>query len=204
MFALVSAWSSQRVLFHWAAPGYLMLFPLLGEAIAARLDQAWVRRAVGGTAALLLAALLVVSSQVQFDWLGGRLTAMMRKDPTAEGLDWTSIRDDLSHRGLLRANAMVGAFNWRDAGKIGYALGPEARMLCLSGDARQFGFANPLANDLRQDVLLLAVEPEARARQEAEPWFASVDVLPSTSIRLQGRVLGAVTVMRGHGLRMPP
>ena len=33
-FAAVSAWSSQRVLFHWAAPGYLMLFPLLGEAVA--------------------------------------------------------------------------------------------------------------------------------------------------------------------------
>ena len=30
-FAAVSAWSSQRVLFHWAAPGYLMLFPLLGD-----------------------------------------------------------------------------------------------------------------------------------------------------------------------------
>ncbi len=203
-FALVSVWSSQRVLFHWAAPGYLMLFPLLGEAIAARLNHAWVRRAVGGTAALLLAALLVVASQIQFDWLGNRLAGVMRTDPTAEGLDWTSIRDDLSHRGLPRASEAVAAFNWREAGKIGYALGPEARMLCLSGDARQFGFANPWADDLGQDVLLLSVEPAARARQEAEPWFASVDMLPETSIRLDGRVLGTVTVMRGHGLRGPP
>ena len=202
-FALVSLWSSQRVLFHWAAPGYLMLFPLLGDAIAARLEQSWVRRAVGGTAALLLAVLLVVASQIQFDWLGDRLAAMTRKDPTAEGVDWTSVRDDLSHRGLLPAEA-VGTFNWRDAGKIGYALGPQARMLCLSGDARQFGFADPLADDLGRDVLLLAVEPAARARQEAEPWFASVDVLAGTSIRLDGRALGEVTVMRGHGLRMPP
>ena len=202
-FALVSLWSSQRVLFHWAAPGYLMLFPLLGEAIAARLDRLWVRRAVGGTAALLLAALLVVASQIQFDWLGGRLAAVMRKDPTAEGLDWTSIRDDLSRRGLLSAET-AGAFSWREAGKIGYALGPEVRMLCLSRDARQFGFADPLTDNLGRDVLLLAVEPEARARQEAEPWFASVDVLAGTSIRLQGQVFGAVTVMRGHGLRIPP
>lgn len=203
-FALVSVWSSQRVLFHWAAPGYLMLFPLLGEAIAARLGQIWVRRMVVATAALLLTALLAVASQIQFNWLGGHLAAVMRKDPTAEGLDWTSIRDDLSHRGLLRANEAVGAFNWREAGKIGYALGPEARMLCLSGDARQFGFANPLVHDIGQDVLLLAVEPAARARQEAEPWFASVDVLTGTSIRLEGRVLGMVTVMRGHGLHIPP
>ena len=44
-FALVSAWSSQRVLFHWAAPGYLMLFPLLGAAVARRMDQPVIRRA---------------------------------------------------------------------------------------------------------------------------------------------------------------
>ena len=42
VFALIAAWSSQRVLFHWAAPGYLMLFPLLGRYVAER----WERRAV--------------------------------------------------------------------------------------------------------------------------------------------------------------
>jgi 4-amino-4-deoxy-L-arabinose transferase-like glycosyltransferase len=49
-FALIAAWSSQRVLFHWAAPGYLMLFPLLGRAIAERVGVASVRRTVAGTA----------------------------------------------------------------------------------------------------------------------------------------------------------
>ena len=48
VFAAVSAWSSQRVLFHWAAPGYLMLFPLLGDAVARRLDRPAVRRTAGG------------------------------------------------------------------------------------------------------------------------------------------------------------
>ena len=51
VFALISAWSSQRVLFHWAAPGYLMLFPLLGDAVAQRIDRPAVRRALCGTAA---------------------------------------------------------------------------------------------------------------------------------------------------------
>ena len=35
VFPLISAWSSQRVLFHWAAPGFLMLFPFLGCFVAA-------------------------------------------------------------------------------------------------------------------------------------------------------------------------
>ncbi len=47
IFVAVSVWSSQRVLFHWAAPGYLMLFPLLGDGIARRLDQSTVRVTVG-------------------------------------------------------------------------------------------------------------------------------------------------------------
>ncbi|HEY4044663.1 MAG TPA: glycosyltransferase family 39 protein, partial [Rhodopila sp.] len=128
-FALISTWSTQRILYHWAAPGYLMLFPLLGQAIERRLDQAWVRRGLAASAALVLAATAVIASQVQFDWLGGALTTVMRADPTAEGLDWTSLADDLRARGLLPAGTVVAALNWRDAGKIGYALGPGATML---------------------------------------------------------------------------
>jgi Dolichyl-phosphate-mannose-protein mannosyltransferase len=34
LFALVAIWSHGHVLFHWAAPGYLVLFPLLGAGLA--------------------------------------------------------------------------------------------------------------------------------------------------------------------------
>ena len=47
----------------------------------------------------------------------------MRKDPTDEGLDWTTIREDLRREGLLPDGAVVATLNWRDGGKIGYALG---------------------------------------------------------------------------------
>jgi hypothetical protein len=101
----------------------------------------------------------------------------------------------------LASGTVVGSFNWRDAGKLGYALGPDITMLCLSDDARQFGFAYPPRAYAGQDVVLLAVDPSPRALDDARRWFASVDVLAGTSIRLHGRVLGTVTVMRGHGLR---
>ena len=149
MFALVSLWSGQCVLFHWAAPGYLMLFPLLGRWIAERTPRPWMRRTVAGTAALLVTVLVVIATQLQFDWAGGRLAGVLRKDPTAEGLDWTSVRDDLRARGLLRPGLPVAAFNWRDAGKFGHALGPDTAMLCLSPDAREFGFAHTAATRLR-------------------------------------------------------
>ena len=195
-FALISAWSSQRVLYHWAAPGYLMLFPLLGDAVARRSDLRWVRGLFATSAALVLASLAVIATQLDFDWLGGRLSTVMRTDPTAEGLDWTSIDGDLRARGLLPPGALVAALDWRDAGKIGYALGPRTTILCLNADARQFGFAHPLSQYAGKNVLLLAVDPPA----QATPWFHSLQVLPGTSVRLDGRTLRTVTVLRGKGL----
>jgi hypothetical protein len=195
-FALISAWSSQRVLYHWAAPGYLMLFPLLGNAAACRSERGWIRGLFIGSAVLVVASLMVIATQLQFDWLGGRLATVVRTDPTAEGLDWTSIGNDLRARGLLPPGALVAALNWRDAGKIGYALGPEITILCLNADSRQFGFAHPLSGYAGTDVLLLAVDPPG----QAAPWFRSLQALPGTSVRLDGRVLRTVTVLRGEGL----
>ncbi|WP_428487075.1 ArnT family glycosyltransferase [Rhodopila sp.] len=198
-FALISAWSSQRILFHWAAPGYLMLFPLLGEAIGGWLDRVWVRALIAGTTALVLVALVVISAQIQFDWLGGSLTEVMRKDPTDQALDWTSLRDDLRARGLLPPGTVAAALNWRDAGKIGYALGPGTTMLCLSQDSRQFGFAYPPRAFAGQEVLLLALEPAEQVSQEAKRWFHGVQVLPNATIRDGRRVLRTVTVLQGEG-----
>lgn len=199
VFALISAWSSQRILYHWAAPGYLMLFPLLGDAIASRLDYTWVKGLIVGSISLMLASMTVIATQLQFDWLGSILMATMRPDPTAEGLDWASIHDDLQARGLLSPNTLVAALNWRDAGKIGYALGPKTIMLCLNSDSRQFGFAYPLREFVGRDILLLAVGP---SRPTAK-WFSSMKLLSATSVRLDGRDLRTVTVWRGESLTLP-
>ncbi len=196
-FALISVWSSQRILFHWAAPGYLMLFPLLGREVAARLHLRWVRRTIAGTAVLILAIVTVIGGQTGFDMVGNRLSAVMRKDPTIEGIDWTSLRADLSERGLLRPGTIVGAANWRDGGKIAYALGADMTVLCLNADARQFGFANPPAAHVGQDLLLVGLAPVAGPFERIEP-------LPPATIRHRGRVLASVSVAIGHHLNAWP
>jgi hypothetical protein len=124
------------------------------------------------------------------------MATIMQRDPTPEGLDWTSIREDLSARGLLPPDALVAAVNWRDAGKIGHALGPNTVMLCLNPDSRQFGLAYPLREFAGREVLVLLLDPPGRVKE----WFQSVEVLPATSVRLDGRVLRSVTVLRGRGL----
>ncbi|HTB47463.1 MAG TPA: glycosyltransferase family 39 protein [Acetobacteraceae bacterium] len=204
LFALIAAWSGQRVLFHWAAPGYLMLFPLLGEAVVTRLLHPWLRRTLRDTAVLVVLTVAVVATQVRFDWLHPVIARVARQDPDLEAIDWTSLRTDLAARGLLVPGTVVGVPDWRDAGKIAYALGPDVTVLCLNSDARQFGLADPPQRFIGQDVLLLVPEHAVRATQALAPVFDGIDALPPAPIRHAGRVLAEVVVLRAHRLRAWP
>ncbi|HET8996669.1 MAG TPA: glycosyltransferase family 39 protein [Acetobacteraceae bacterium] len=204
LFAAIAVWSSQRVLFHWAAPGYLMLFPLLGEAVALRIGHPVVRRILIGTAALAVGALVVIGTQLSLGWLEPVVMAFARHDPTVEGIDWSSVRADLAARGLLHSGTVVGVPNWRDAGKIAYALGPEVTVLCLNRDSRQFGFAHPAAAYLGHDVLVLAPEHRERVPAELGADFRALRRLPDAPITHAGDVLQWVGVYQGDDLRAAP
>ena len=205
VFALIAAWSSQRVLFHWAAPGYLMLFPLLGEAVATRLPSSpALRRVLRDTAIFVVVAVAVVATQVRFDWLHPVITRVARQDPDVAAIDWTSLRTDLADRGLLAPGTVVGVPNWQDAGKIGYALGPDVTVVCLSNDDRQFGFADPPRRFIGRDMLLLVPDHVQRAEQRLGALFGALTALPAAPIRHAGRVLANVAVLQAHDLRTWP
>ncbi len=201
-FALVAAWSSQRVLYHWAAPGYLMLFPLLGEWVARHIGNGHVRRTVIGTAAALVAIVVLVGVQVRTDWLHPIVAAFAHgQDPDLQGIDWTSLRPELAARGLLdRPGLVVAATNWRDAGKIAYALGPDVPVICLNTDAREFGFGLTPSDVIGKDVLILAPEHADRVPADYGGIFAAIAPLPPMVIRHAGHAIGTVAVFLGHHL----
>jgi 4-amino-4-deoxy-L-arabinose transferase-like glycosyltransferase len=203
VFALISAWSSQRVLFHWAAPGYLMLFPLLGDAVARR-DRPVVRRMLYGTTAFVAVAVTLVATQVRFGWLHPAIAAFTRRDPTIEAIDWTSLRDDLAMQGLSQPGTNAGVPNWRDAGKIAYALGPRVTTLCLNRDCRQFAIAWPPERFIGADLLILAPEHGDRVPAELGAVFDRIAPLPDASIRHAGRTLQEVAVFQATRLRLWP
>jgi 4-amino-4-deoxy-L-arabinose transferase-like glycosyltransferase len=196
IFALISAWSSQRVLYHWAAPGFLMLFPLLGRFVAAHWDRRVVRATIIGSAALCVVSGTVIATQIQFDWLRAVMPA---HDPTVEGEDWTSLRDDLTARELIKPGTVVGVPNWRDAGKIAHALGPDVPVICLNADSRQFGFADPAALWAGHNVLLLVVDHPDEVIPGLNAMFVHIGKLPSSAIVLHGRILKVITVAIGIG-----
>ena len=203
LFALISAWSSQRVLYHWAAPGYLMLFPLLGDAVARRIAQPAVRQTLFGTACFVVLGVATVATQVRFDWLYPLIAAVSRHDPDLDAIDWTSLRDDLIARDLLHPGSIVGVPNWRDAGKIAYAFGPHVTTLCLSSDARQFGIAFPVGDYLGADILILAPDHPERVPRALGASFDYLERLPDSAISHQ-HLEEPVAVFRGNVLRHWP
>jgi 4-amino-4-deoxy-L-arabinose transferase-like glycosyltransferase len=208
LFTLISAWSSQRVLFHWAAPGYLMLFPLLGALIVRLLDRGSLatRRVLAGTAIFAFAVLAILSLGVRFDLLHPVVVLFhSRTDPMTEAVDWTSLRTELVARDLLhRPGTVIAAPSWREAGKVGYGLGGDVAFTCLNRDCRQFGFVRPAAGVIGQDVLLIVPEHADRVQQELASLFDSLEVLPPLELRYRGRQLQQVGLLLGHRLKYWP
>ena len=155
-FTAISLWS--HILFHWAAPGYLMLVPLLGDEIARRRPES---RAIKGT--VIATAVFVVFgtgffvSAVRFDWLSALPNFRADRDPTMAIIDWTSVPAELASRGLLdRSGLAVAATRWLDAGKIDYALGGRLPVLCLCAEPHEYGIVAPVSDYAGADVLIIA------------------------------------------------
>ena len=208
LFALVGVWS-RHVLFHWAAPGYLMLLPPLGaelERLAASRPRL-VRRTLVATLALHAVAVAILVGEFRFNLIPAvvdRLVPLTRIE--AQARDWTPLRAALAERGLLGHGLIVGGVGWQETGKFDHALGGAATVICLNPDARQYGFAPGVADHVGADILIAATRPitdENLARQgvrfEALEPLAPVDVMPPGSGRA-GQPGAILYLALGHRL----
>ena len=206
LFTAISAWSRNAVLFHWASPGYLMLLPMLGDSVARRLSvgDRGTRFWLAGSAAFVAVALAVVATEIRFGWLPLVAEAFPpEKNPEIEALNWASLRPALASRGLLGAMP-VAAFNWHDAGKIDYALGGAATVICLNQDGRQYGVDAPLSAFAGRDVLIVARQRDAQRIASHAAEFERIEPLPPpVTIDHAGRPAFALSLFVGRGFRPP-
>ncbi len=204
-FAAISLHS--HVLFHWAAPGYLVLFPLLGEAVSRTVrDSRTVRLWLATTAVIAGTGMALVASEVRFDWLRhlGEDFAL-GNDPDLDAVDWTALRTDLQAQGLLgRPGLVVAATRWHDAGKIDYALGGQATVICLGADPREYGLIATVRNHAGADAVIVAPRlTQAQVLAQFGPSFDSIESLPATSVLHAGRPAMRLPLFLGHGLHRP-
>jgi 4-amino-4-deoxy-L-arabinose transferase-like glycosyltransferase len=166
LFVILSLWSRQ-ILFHWASPGYLMLFPLLGAWLA---ECAWAPRAARATAALIGVALLLVVSEVRLGWLP------LSGDPALQARDWAELRPALLPLGLP-----IAGTSWSDTGKIGIGMGPDVAVFCLNADAREFRFSTTPPRS--GDVVIVAPRRSLSQMQQAYGAnFSSIEAGPAVRV----------------------
>lgn len=131
------------MLYHWAAPGYLFLLPLLARDLAARLarGERWVQVALAATALLVLGAGTVVATEVRWNWLpeiGERFP--LGGDPDIQAVDWDSVTNQIRERGLLNVSGtVVAGANWRT---------PASSAMRFTVQCRCFAYAPILASSV--------------------------------------------------------
>jgi 4-amino-4-deoxy-L-arabinose transferase-like glycosyltransferase len=205
LFAIVSIWSSRHILYHWSAPGTLMLFPLLGAEISHRLAAGAprLRRLITGTILFVLCAALFAGTQMRFNWIsalfGPRILAHARD--VEGGVDWTGLRPALEARGLLsQPGLVIGVTGWSEAGKVDYALGGRLPVVILADDSREYGIVSPAAAVEGHPMLILV--PRASPKDlvaRLHSYFTALEVLPPVAIDFAGVHLMQITVISAQG-----
>jgi len=178
LFVVISLWSRQ-VLFHWASPGYLMLFPLLGAWLQ---SQPWAPRVARATTLVLVGGLVILVAAVQSAILPG---------PLLQARTWDALGPTLRFY-----NLPVAAISWSTAGKVGAGLGPDVPVYCLNVDPREFRFgAQPPTGG---DIVIVAPDRTMAQMQMAYGYglFTRIEQMPP--IRVDGV---DIPIFIGRGLK---
>ena len=192
-----------NVLFHWAAPGYLMLLPLLGDAVARHWRKSrTVRVWLAGTVGFVVLGSAVVASEVKFNWLPAVIGEFrLGKDPSLDVVDWTSLRDDLGERGFLdRPKLAVAALRWSDAGKIDYALGGRLPVICLGPDAHQYALVARRDDQAGADILIVTRAPFEKIVGQYWLLFDSIESIAPATVLHAGHPALRLNLFLGHRL----
>lgn len=193
LFTISSLWQDgDALLFHWQAPGYLMLFPLLGEAVAKGLGRGNRRVRVWLIVSVILFCLLasVAASHTATGWL--RTAApqwFIHGDPSLDALDWHELKVALVAQGLLnKPGLFIVAPNWIDAGKIDYALNGDIPLLCQNAkEPHHYAFLYDHRRFKGQDALLIARRDIMdRSVEQYRPYFTSIQSLGAIRLHRQG------------------
>jgi len=184
-----------------------MLLPLLGEAVArhrqtSRLARIWLL----GTAAFVSLGVILVASEVRYDWLPGLVADFpFGRDPNLDVVDWTSLQTELENRGLLdKPGLVVATLKWHEAGKIDYALGGRIPVICFGPDARLYGLAASSDDYAGADVVIVA---RHRSLEEIvgqfRSWFDTIEPVAPVMVTHAGHPAMELSLFIGHRLHAP-
>ncbi len=190
---------------HWQAPGYLMLFPLLGAAVATRIEQRdritqrWLSASIVGYVALVL----ILVTHAATGWLGRVVpSAFAKGDPSSDLRTWSALRPALDSLGLLTPGGFVAAPSWIQAGEASVALGPDIPVLCLCSDPHHFYYLQDDRAFLGHDALIVKkLRPGDNVASLFAPYFDSIETVAMVPVLRNHRALFEIGVYRARHFR---
>jgi Dolichyl-phosphate-mannose-protein mannosyltransferase len=205
LFTLVPLWAD-RGLPHWQMPGWLMLYPLLGNYLAQ--EQALRGRALPWAAAS--AAGMVVLTFLLVGYVetgcGKRLVpaAFTDGDPTLDFVEWTPLRDELRRRGLLEKKGLfIVSGNAVDIGEIDQALDRTLPMQ-VYGMSKQYGYLVDPDVLVGRDALIIGRDDRIIGVGKAlMPYFKSIEELAPFAFGRSGMKEIQLRILYGHDLEKP-
>jgi hypothetical protein len=206
IFTIVPLWGD-RGLPHWQMPGWLMLYPVLGDYLACRAEKSWPHRWAINAAVLMAGLTFFIVGQAVTGY--GRLLLpplFARGDPTLEAFEWTPLRTELEARGLLDRTALfVVAPYWLDAGRIDQALGGKLPVIAFGAlnESKNFAFRYDSNAFVGHDALLIGRKIDADILSRVRPYFDSIEELPSVTFGRSGMQEIELRILLAKNLKMP-
>lgn len=191
---------------HWPMPGWLLLFPALGELLAgAEQNHRWPRIWLATSAALVVGLGGAAAWDADTGGLGADFPKLFRRgDPTAESIEWSAVRAELARRGQLGASRpLIVATQWNEAGKLDQVLGDRADVVVFSPDPREFGLREGAAQVGRDALIVGRLEPLKRRLPALKGYFQSVSWAPPIAVGRDGHHEILIGVVEAHGLLRP-
>jgi 4-amino-4-deoxy-L-arabinose transferase-like glycosyltransferase len=204
IFTVVPIWGSLG-LPHWQMPGWLMLYPVLGDYAVRSLEPARLRR--WGCASVVLLVLLgtVLASHTITGF--GRVLApglFAHGDPTLDAFEWSQLSGELRARGLPQSGDFLITTNWMYAGRIDQALHHTVPVVVFGGNPKEFGLRYDPAEFLGRDALVLGpADSMTGIAGRLQPYFDTVEELAPFGLGRSGMQEIPLRLIQAHGLRKP-
>jgi predicted anti-sigma-YlaC factor YlaD len=190
---------------HWQMPGWLMLYPVLGEYAVRSLEPARLRRWALACIAVIVLLGTVLAGHAATGF--GRILAprlFAHGDPTLAAFEWNQLPAELRARGLLQPRVFIITTNWMYAGRVDVALHHTVPVVVFGGNPKQFGLRYDPADFLGRDALVVGPSDSMDGiADHLQPYFASVQELGAFALGRSGMREIPLRLMRARCLLEP-
>ncbi len=188
-FTTIPLWARSRGHYHWQAPGYLLLFPLLARYVLEKLQHRpastlrWLALSIAAPFVIMAA----MGAEAATGWTHALLRDSLRPghDFTIEGLAWKGLRTAIAERQLLnKPRLFVATANRVEVGKVDLEIGKFLPVVCLCPDPRNIAFGWNVSSFLGWDALIIGTDfyiPDVRKAYGS--YFQDIEQLPDIEIR---------------------